>query len=513
VDYAELSKEMETPSDEVRRLISDLCDNRIGPAELRQLEDELTKSAEARALYIDYLDLHASLGWEVTARQPVEELVIESIVNGHGCVVGEPARDTQKAVPTLPHRARRLPFGLAAALLVTAGLAIWWASGSGRVASILVPSPNAPLAERSADDSAIVVPILGRVANESPGCEWYVEHRADIGDRSLRVGETLRVLKGEMSIAYDRGIFISLSAPAIYEFSSPMSARLIRGQLKARVDKGAEGFTVKTPRAKVVDYGTEFGIDVNGLGSTDVVVFKGQVGVEYTSKGGERLAVLQRLRMGQGIRVDEVGTVSRLVAITSSSFPGGVRPQAPVRPLIISSVRDNIKRPGAWSFYEIVHAGLQEDGLAFVDREFHQWNGVDASGMPAYLLGADYVRMFNDDKVDDSFEMYVTIDRPAMLYVFFDDRLTPPKWLRDNFRDTGHNIGMDVGPFTEGELEFTAERFGTGVGPGASVENTLSIWQRRVPKPTTLWLGATEAPNTDINMYAVAATPLKDAEK
>ena len=124
-----------------------------------------------------------------------------------------------------------------------------------------------------------------------------------------------------------------------------------------------------------------------------------------------------------------------------------------MRPLIISSVRDNIKRPGTWSFYEIVHAGMQEDGLAFVDREFHQWNGVDASGMPAYLLGADYVRMFNDDKVDNSFEMYVTIDRPAMLYVFFDDRLTPPKWLRDNFEDTGDNIGMDVGPFTEGELE------------------------------------------------------------
>ena len=106
---------------------------------------------------------------------------------------------------------------------------------------------------------------------------------------------------------------------------------LVQQLARARIDKGAEGFTVQTPRAKVVDYGTEFGIDVNGMGSTDVVVFKGQVGVEYTSKGGERLAVLQRLRMGQGIRVDEVGTVSRIVAITSSSFPGRVRPQTPVR--------------------------------------------------------------------------------------------------------------------------------------------------------------------------------------
>jgi hypothetical protein len=156
---------------------------------------------------------------------------------------------------------------------------------------------------------------------------------------------------------------------------------------------------------------------------------------------------------------------------------------------------------------------MREDALAFVDREFHEWNGVDASGMPAYLLGADYVRMFNDDKVDNNFEMYVTIDRPAMLFVFFDDRLTPPKWLRDNFQDTGDKIGMDVGPFTEGKLVFTAERFSTGVGPGVSVDNVLSIWQRRVPVPTTLRLGATETPNTDINMYAVAAIPLEDAKK
>jgi hypothetical protein len=506
-------RDMNRPLDEISRLISALCENRIGSAELRRLEEELTKSAEARALYIDYLDLHASLGWEVTAREPVEELAMESIVNGHGDVMSELARETQNAAPTVLHQARSLPYGLAAALLAMVGFAIWWSSDSGRVASLSAKSPAAPLAERGAIDPANVGPILGRVANESPGCEWFVEHRADTDDRSLRVGETLRVLKGEMSINYDRGVFISLSAPAIYEFSSPMSARLIRGQLKARVEKGAEGFTVQTPRAKVVDYGTEFGIDVNALGSTDVVVFKGQVGVEYATKDGDRLAVLQKLRMGQGIRVDEVGTVSRIVAITSSSFPGGIRPQAPVRPLIISSVRDNIKRPGTWSFYEIVHTGMQEDGLAFVDREFDQWNGVDASGMPAYLLGADYVRMFNDDKVDDSFEMYVTIDRPAMLFVFFDDRLTPPKWLRDNFEDTGDNIGMDVGPFTEGELEFTAERFSTGVGPGVSVENVLSIWQRRVPVPMTLRLGATEAPNTDINMYALAATPLADSEE
>ena len=321
-------RDMNGPSDDVRRLISARCDNRIGPEELRQLEEELAKSPQARALYIDYLDLHASLGWEVTARQPVEELAMEAIANGHGDAVGELARETQIAAQTLRHPARSLTYVLAAALLATVGFGIWWASDTGRVASRPAGPHDAPVAELGAAGQASIAPILGRVSDESPDCVWFVENRSDTGDRALRVGETLRLLKGEMSIEYDRGIFISLSAPAIYEFSSPMSARLIRGQLKARVEKGAEGFAVQTPRAKVVDFGTVFGIGVNGSGSTDVVVFKGEVDVQYAAEHGNRLAVLQRLRMGQGMRVDEVGTVSRIVAITSSSFPGGGSSQA-----------------------------------------------------------------------------------------------------------------------------------------------------------------------------------------
>jgi hypothetical protein len=480
---------MNRAHDETRRLISARCDNRLGADELRQLEEELARSAHARTLYIDYLDLHASLGWEVTARQPVAEFAIEAIVNSREWAEGGLSREARKkgAVAVRPW-VRMFVYGLAAVFLISVGLGIWWEWSNGRIASQPIGPNSALIAERSGFDQAPNGPVLGRVSDQSQDCEWFVENRTDSGDRALRVGETLRILKGEMSIEYDRGIFISLSAPSIYEFSSPSSGRLIRGQLKARVEKGAEGFAVQTPRAKVVDLGTVFGVAVNGSGSTDVVVFKGEVDVQYASKEGGRLAVLQRLRMGQGMRVDEVGTASRIAAITNSSFPNGVTSQAQERPLIISAVRDNIRRPGSWSYYEIVHGGLREDALAFVDREFHEWNGVDKSGMPAYLLGADYVRMFNNDKVDDKFELYVTIDRPA-------------------------KIGMDVGPFTEGNLVFSAKRFSTGVGPGVSVDNVLSIWQRRVTEPTTLRLGATETPNTDVNMYAVAAIPLDDAKK
>ena len=213
--------------------------------------------------------------------------------------------------------------------------------------------------------------------------------------------------------------------------------------------------------------------------------------------------------MGEGIRVGEVGTASRLVAISNTSFPSHEAPAPQNRPVLISAVRDNIQRAGNWSFYEIVHGGLREDCRACVDRQFHEWNGIDASGMPAYLLGADYVRMFNDDKLDPDFEMYVTVDRPASLLVFFDDRMDPPQWLLDGFENTGDKIGMDVGPYTHSNPPHYKKDFKRGAGPGQSVENVLSIWRRDVPVPTTLRLGATEAKKSKVNMYAVAAIPLE----
>ena len=61
----------------------------------------------------------------------------------------------------------------------------------------------------------------------------------------------------------------------------------------AHVEKGAEGFTVETPRTTVVDLGTDFGIDVSDHGSTDVVVFTGAV--DLHSDGVEGLGSRQRL--------------------------------------------------------------------------------------------------------------------------------------------------------------------------------------------------------------------------
>ena len=162
-------------------------------------------------------------------------------------------------------------------------------------------------------------------------------------------------------------------------------------------------------------------------------------------------------------------------------------------------------------YYEIVPGGMREDAVAFVDRTY-QWNGADEQGIPSYLLGGDYVKTFNDDKVAENFQITITFERPAMLYVLVDDRLQQTSWLSDQFEDTGDNIGVDEGYHVPNDVRKLAS------GPGVSIDQVHSIWKRRVSHGETVSIGPYSpliSPETSslgtkasLNMYGIVAVPL-----
>ena len=129
--------------------------------------------------------------------------------------------------------------------------------------------------------------------------------------------------------------------------------------------------------------------------------------------------------------------------MSAASLPASAsRPSRTARPASSTAVSDNVRSPEATYYYEIVPGGLDEDVPAYVDRK-HEWNGVDGAGIPACLLGADYVRTFNDDRYLRDYEMEVRLARTADLYVFLDPRMQIPAWLSSQFVDTGLKIGID----------------------------------------------------------------------
>jgi len=87
---------------------------------------------------------------------------------------------------------------------------------------------------------------------------------------------------------------------------------------------------------------------------------------------------------------------------------------------------------------EVAEVVLAEDCLAFTDRN-HEYNSI-----PAWLLGAEYIRQPNNDKDVADLQLTVTLASASKLHVFYDSRqASPPTWLTDNFTKTGEQIGMD----------------------------------------------------------------------
>ena len=158
--------------------------------------------------------------------------------------------------------------------------------------------------------------------------------------------------------------------------------------------------------------------------------------------------------------------------------------------------------------------------LAYSDNPHHQWNGLTEEGLPDFLRGADYIKTFNDYRYMLEFEMKVELARPAMLYVFADNRVPVPAWLKASFDDTGVDIGLDEGPWRHqvmGEnCKWDVNK--TAVGGGNSIDNVFSVWRRRCPDGGTVSLGNAGEWGADgvgvggkggRAMYGVAVTPLE----
>jgi uncharacterized Zn finger protein len=323
----------------------------------------------------------------------------------------------------------------------------------------------------------------------------------EVGARLTR-GERVRTRQGLVEITFDSGAVMAVKAPADVELLSTLWVRSRDGRVTVDVGERAHGFRIDTPTASVVDLGTEFGVGFDG-DATDVVVFDGMVDL-HAKQVNAANKHSKRLEQGDALRVGSDGGLSRIVSMTSREFPtpnmfGTLsESHAPV----IASVTDNIRGNQTTKCYRIVHGGLIEDATAYVDRP-HQWNGLDKTGLPKFLVGADYVMAFNDDKRSRDLEVTVTFAQAAHVYVLYDKRRTPPKWLQQDFEDTDIELGLDEGPSR------IQKSFTNGIGPGVSVDYRFGVWKSAAAEGQTMVFGPQYghvSQGEAHSMYGIAAT-------
>jgi ferric-dicitrate binding protein FerR (iron transport regulator) len=314
---------------------------------------------------------------------------------------------------------------------------------------------------------------------------------------------TLEIGAGDLMIEFQSGVKLWTGGSAVLEIASDNLVRLKRGQATARVPHWARGFTIETSGVKVVDLGTEFGVAAGDHDTTDVVVFEGEVDLKLVSS--ELPAFKRRLIQGEAARISSQGEMQRIFQVrrdaTGSRWWIGAPPDDDC---VIRAVWDNLGASKSASYYQVVPHGFGEDRLAYVDHP-HEWNGLTHDGLPEFLVGADYVRTVNDYRYRKDLVIHVEIAHDAMLYVFLDNRVKVPKWLKEGYTDTGYDIGLDETAWL-GNPDFS-----TAVGPGESIDNTFSVWQRPCSRDEVLTLGPLEFGSEARAMYGLAAVPRERA--
>ncbi len=321
---------------------------------------------------------------------------------------------------------------------------------------------------------------------------WLESRDADLGRSSLFAGDRIRRSDGTTTIVFRNGVSLTLSGAGELELIDDKNVYLHSGQVGVDVGPEGNGFTVQTPSTKVVDLGTEFGVSVPDSNETNVVVFSGQIRLE---KETHPEADLFR---GEGMKVSSTGRKTSLQKIwqTPTGRDWSLERLLNVKTPILA-VSDNREDGTCTKYYGIVPGGFGEDALAYVDRTY-EWNSLPGHPFPQELIGADYIRTFNDTKFASPLAIELTLSEPCVIYVLFDPRHHVPNWLEKDFERTEIQLGLDLGR-TKGPFGrpapppgITATRF-LGVGPGQSVDIPFVVWKREIFGPQHVTLG----PNGD----------------
>jgi hypothetical protein len=122
-------------------------------------------------------------------------------------------------------------------------------------------------------------------------CRWAEDGQPAGG---LSPGKVLHLEQGLAELSFANGVRVILKGPVTLEVQSVRSVRLLHGSMAVHVPEEARGFEVLSPTGKVVDLGTEFGIQVAEDGSARVQVFRGEVQVAAEDRPAAGLSVKER---------------------------------------------------------------------------------------------------------------------------------------------------------------------------------------------------------------------------
>ena len=275
------------------KMLSAWCDGSLDDVGLSQLDQLIRTDAEFLRVYLEYMDLHATLASDILTGS-----TLPLVERGGREVVGDWEVFSSRQRMRLDRIASKAGIStsiVAAAIILACLIGVKFA----RRNSARNPLPQA--AARVAEMTDESVAVLAKEVN----ARW------DPTSPPVRVGSPLlpghlKLISGLVRLEFYCGAVVILEGPADLELLSTSSAFCHKGKLRAHVPPQARGFAVGSPRLDLVDLGTEFGMSVGESNRIEVRVFDGVVELQETGPN-RRATSSQRLTTGEVLRIDGSG--------------------------------------------------------------------------------------------------------------------------------------------------------------------------------------------------------------
>lgn len=264
----------------IRTLLADCVEQHFGKGAGRMSKDDRSQTVLIQEMLDGVLDdkQRAGLLKRVEFDDAARKLYLDQIATHRALRAvladGNPRRDvdhhqamSQQAIH--PGWFSRFPGGslvhaalAATILLLVFGSAHWWSR---------LPVESMAESTTESASAAYIVVISQVVGSYDDGI-------------AIRAGQ--QVVSGQLNL--DRGLVrleffsdatVVVEGPATVDLVDEMRVVLLRGVVTTRIPESAIDFVVDTHTARVVDLGTAFGAAVADDGTTDVVVFEGDVSV------------------------------------------------------------------------------------------------------------------------------------------------------------------------------------------------------------------------------------------
>ena len=147
------------------------------------------------------------------------------------------------------------------------------------------------------------VPRFVAEVTRTHDCEWSDSKQAVSVGESLSPGRVIQLDSGLLELKFAGGATALLEGPVTFDVQNAREGYLKIGNLVAKVPKGAEGFSIVTPSAMIVDLGTEFGVSVLSDGTAEAHVFQGEIEVVTRPATKQTPPATKRFVAGQSVQV------------------------------------------------------------------------------------------------------------------------------------------------------------------------------------------------------------------